>query len=105
MQVAASYSKGLVECDVSASSVSAGTQGTEHSRYQQRRDEMLHYNHYIVSRQRVHGDRACRRLLDACPEYLTSMRGGAGYGEGLPLFSNAEIRRAGGLAMCSYVCV
>ena len=92
-EVAISYCKGLVDCDV-ATDTGAPREGL--SRYQQRRDEMVHYAHYIVSRQSVQSDRACRRLLASCPEYLTSLRSSDGHAEGYPLFTNAEIRRGGG---------
>ena len=83
-EVAIAYCKGLVDCDVA----SMGS-----SRYQQRRDEMAHYAHYIVSRQRIQSDRKCRRLLQACPESLTSLRG-----QDWMMFSDEEIGRTCGNA-------
>ena len=85
-EVAIAYCKGLVDCDVPS-------MGITESRYQQRRDEMAHYAHYIVSRQRIQSDRKCRRLLQACPESLISLPG-----QDRMMFSDEEIGRTCGNA-------
>eukprot|EP00802_Teleaulax_amphioxeia_P007325 Tamp_07331.p1 GENE.Tamp_07331~~Tamp_07331.p1 ORF type:complete len:744 (-),score=213.43 Tamp_07331:291-2393(-) len=90
-EVAIAYCKGLVDCDVAMDRQSQMNVGS--SRYQLRRDEMAHYAHYIVSRQRIRSDRKCRRLLHACPENLTSLRV-----QDTLMFSDEEIGRTCGMA-------